>query len=70
MSTYLELGKKVLLELENHGFEAFFVGGVVRDYLLGIPLHDVDITTSAKPEDIERIFPKTYNVGKKFVKYL
>ena len=42
--------------LAQNGFEGFIVGGCVRDYLLGIPPKDWDITTSAKPEDVKRIF--------------
>ena len=40
----------VLKKLENAGYEAYFVGGSVRDILLNQPIHDVDIATSAYPE--------------------
>jgi tRNA nucleotidyltransferase (CCA-adding enzyme) len=53
----------VLKQLENAGFEAFFVGGAVRDFLLQKPIHDVDIATSATPEEIKRIFSKTIDLG-------
>ncbi|MGE7759476.1 CCA tRNA nucleotidyltransferase [Peribacillus sp. NPDC097895] len=53
-----------ILELiEKAGFEAYFVGGSVRDYILGRPINDVDIATSATPEEIKRIFPKTADIG-------
>ncbi|MDF9760795.1 tRNA nucleotidyltransferase (CCA-adding enzyme) [Peribacillus simplex] len=53
-----------ILELiEKAGFEAYFVGGSVRDYILGSPINDVDIATSATPQEIKRIFPKTADIG-------
>ena len=45
----------VLRALEAAGFEAWVVGGWVRDALLGAPCHDVDITTSAHWRDAERV---------------
>ncbi|MGX7014039.1 CCA tRNA nucleotidyltransferase [Vagococcus silagei] len=45
------------------GFEAYFVGGSVRDCFLNQPIHDVDIATSAYPEEIKAIFKKTIDVG-------
>lgn len=53
----------VIEEIENHGFEAYFVGGSVRDTLLGKKSHDVDIATSAYPEEIKHIFKRTVDVG-------
>ncbi|MES9735806.1 CCA tRNA nucleotidyltransferase [Peribacillus frigoritolerans] len=53
-----------ILELiEEAGYEAYFVGGSVRDYILGRPINDVDIATSAKPQEIKRIFPNTADIG-------
>lgn len=57
--------KKVLEKIEENGFEAYIVGGYVRDYLLGIYSTDVDICTNALPKDILTIFdikkaPVTY----------
>ncbi|MDE2188812.1 MAG: HD domain-containing protein [Patescibacteria group bacterium] len=46
--------------LENKGFEAFPVGGCVRDLLLGLSPKDWDITTNARPEEIIAAFPKTF----------
>ncbi len=37
-------------------FEAYYVGGSVRDYVMGRNIHDIDITTSATPDEIESIF--------------
>ncbi len=46
--------------LRKEGFEAYLVGGCVRDVLLGRKPKDWDITTNAKPEDIQRIFPDSF----------
>ncbi len=53
----------VLELIEEAGFEAYFVGGSVRDHLLGRSIADVDIATSALPEEMKRIFSKTTDVG-------
>lgn len=48
--------EKIISKLENSGFEAYFVGGCVRDKLIGRPVHDYDITTNALPEQIMNVF--------------
>ncbi|MFC6323317.1 CCA tRNA nucleotidyltransferase [Companilactobacillus baiquanensis] len=53
----------VLKEIEQAGYEAYFVGGSVRDHILGLPIHDVDIATSAYPEEIKEIFKHTVDTG-------
>jgi len=53
--------KNVLKELESNGFEAYIVGGYVRDYLLGIKSLDIDICTNALPKDLHKIFPVNNN---------
>lgn len=53
----------VLNKLEIAGFESYFVGGSVRDYLLNKEISDVDIATSATPEEVKKIFTKTVDVG-------
>ena len=53
----------VLEKIEASGFEAYFVGGSVRNYLMGKKIEDVDIATSAPPQKIKRIFPKTVDIG-------
>ncbi len=53
----------IMQQIEAAGFEAYFVGGSVRDALLGLPIHDVDIASSAYPEEIKRIFHKTVDTG-------
>lgn len=53
----------VLRTLEDAGFEAYFVGGSVRDVLLHRHVHDVDITTSAYPEEVKELFDKSIDTG-------
>ena len=59
---------EVLRRLEEAGYEAWFVGGAVRDRVLGREAADVDITTSATPSEIEAVFAgeRTLDVGKSF----
>jgi tRNA nucleotidyltransferase (CCA-adding enzyme) len=52
--------------LEDAGFEAWCVGGGVRDALLGIPNLDWDLTTSARPQQVRRLFNRTVPVGIEF----
>jgi tRNA nucleotidyltransferase (CCA-adding enzyme) len=59
------IGRRILLMLNEHGYEAYFVGGYVRDRLLGRTLKDIDIATDALPEDVLRIFPRTVPTGLK-----
>ena len=53
----------IINTLENAGFEAYIVGGCVRDFLLGKIPKDWDITTSALPEQTKCLFPHTYDTG-------
>lgn len=53
----------IIEKIEKAGHEAYFVGGAVRDFLLGKEIDDVDIATSALPNEIQSIFPKTVDVG-------
>lgn len=59
-----EQSKWIIEQLENNGHKAFFVGGSVRDFLMKKAISDVDITTSALPEEVESIFDKTLPIGK------
>jgi len=52
--------------LEGAGFEAWCVGGALRDTLLGQPNSDFDIATSATPDDVKRLFRHTVPVGEEF----
>ncbi|MHA0855401.1 CCA tRNA nucleotidyltransferase [Paenibacillus sp. CMAA1364] len=60
MAKQSEILLRTLLE---QGFEAFWVGGCVRDELMGRSISDMDITTSAKPEEVMNIFPHTIPTG-------
>ncbi len=42
--------------LKDCGFEAFLIGGSVRDYIMGLPIGDIDITTSATPTEVQKVF--------------
>lgn len=57
------LGKEVLRHLIKHGYQAYFVGGCVRDLLLNRIITDVDITTDAHPERVLSLFPHTIPTG-------
>ena len=62
----IALPRKVLMIINNlqlHGYEAFAVGGCVRDSILARRPEDWDITTSAKPEEIKKLFRKTVDTG-------
>lgn len=54
---------KIIHVLEEHGFQAYAVGGCIRDSLLGRTPHDWDITTSALPEQVKALFKKTRRYG-------
>lgn len=53
----------ILKNLQEHGFEAYAVGGCVRDAILGREPEDWDITTSAKPEQVKELFRRTIDTG-------
>jgi tRNA nucleotidyltransferase (CCA-adding enzyme) len=54
----------ILEKLKSSGFEAYAVGGCVRDFLMRVEPKDWDITTNAKPEQIQKIFPKNFYKNK------
>ena len=56
----------ILRTLHDQGYQAYLVGGCVRDLLLGREPGDYDIATDATPEQVMRIFPQTYAVGAQF----
>jgi tRNA nucleotidyltransferase/poly(A) polymerase len=57
---------RLVERLRAAGHEALFAGGCVRDRLLGKEAHDIDIATSARPEEIQKLFPRTVAVGAQF----
>lgn len=61
-----EHATKIVRELRQRGFQAYFAGGCVRDTLLGLPPADYDVATDARPAEVMRIFPETYAVGAQF----
>jgi len=56
--------KSIIDKLKKAEYEAYVVGGCVRDLLLGQKPKDWDITTNAKPEEIQKIFPKSFYANK------
>ena len=57
---------KIIRRLTKHGFEAYFVGGCVRDLLLGETPKDFDIATSALPQEIRKLFRNCRIIGRRF----
>ena len=55
--------KKIIAVLEAHGHEAYAVGGCVRDAILGRTPNDWDVTTSALPQEVKKLFRKTVDTG-------
>jgi len=56
----------VLYRLKDAGYQAFLVGGSVRDLLLGIQPKDFDVATDALPEEIRRLFRNCRLIGRRF----
>ena len=52
--------------LQRAGFEAFIVGGAVRDLLLGVAPKDFDVATNAQPEEVQKLFRRARIIGKRF----
>ncbi len=65
-SELFNTAKSIFERLRGSGHKAFFVGGCVRDTVMGIQPKEYDITTDAKPEEIMRIFSNTVPVGASF----
>ncbi|HXE41437.1 MAG TPA: CCA tRNA nucleotidyltransferase [Candidatus Baltobacteraceae bacterium] len=61
-----ETATEIVKRLQANKFSAFWVGGCVRDFLLGREPQDFDIATDAKPDQVEKLFKRTIAVGKKF----
>ncbi|MCF7924732.1 MAG: CCA tRNA nucleotidyltransferase [Candidatus Izimaplasma sp.] len=66
MERLVKYGKQIIKKLISLDYEAYFVGGFVRDSLLDIPCNDIDIATNALPSEVEKIFSKTKATGKKY----
>src|SRR5437899_1606515 len=61
-----DFARSIVKMLRQHGFEAYLVGGCVRDLLLGREPKDYDVATNATPQEVMTIFPETYAVGAQF----
>src|SRR5260370_21721433 len=61
-----ESALRIVRRLQQAGHKAFWVGGCVRDFLLGREPVDYDVATSALPEEVEKVFRRTIAVGRKF----
>ena len=57
---------EIIQELRDRHYEAYLVGGCVRDMVMGIEPADYDIATSARPEEIMKMFPRTEAIGAQF----
>ncbi|QBE64254.1 polynucleotide adenylyltransferase PcnB [Pseudoduganella lutea] len=57
---------RVTSSLQEAGFEAFVVGGAVRDLLLGVKPKDFDIATNATPEQVKKLFRRAFIIGRRF----
>lgn len=56
----LDVALKLLKRINDNGYQAYIIGGFVRDYILGIESNDIDITTNATPKELVEIFPDSY----------
>lgn len=61
-----EFSIDVVRRLRQGGFEAYWAGGCVRDQLMGREPHDFDVATDARPEQVQKLFPRTIAVGAAF----
>jgi poly(A) polymerase len=66
MTTKRQEATEVLVQLRNAGFQAYFVGGCVRDLVMGREPKDFDVATDALPEEVQRLFPNSLMVGAQF----
>ena len=66
MNSLRETATEIVRRLQAAGFAAFWVGGCVRDVLLGRQPEDYDVVTAALPDRVEKLFARTIAVGKKF----
>jgi putative nucleotidyltransferase with HDIG domain len=64
--TAREFAIAVVRRLREHGHQALWAGGCVRDELLGIEPHDYDVASDARPEEVRRLFRRTVAVGASF----
>lgn len=63
---YLAAATEIARALAGAGYRALFVGGAVRNALLGLPLKDIDLATDATPDQIAALFAESRTVGAHF----
>ncbi|RYF53468.1 MAG: polynucleotide adenylyltransferase PcnB, partial [Comamonadaceae bacterium] len=61
-----ERAKNVVATLQQAGYEAYIVGGAVRDLLLGLKPKDFDVATNATPEQVKHLFRRAFIIGRRF----
>ncbi len=61
-----ERAMDVVLTLKDAGFQAYIVGGAVRDLLVGLKPKDFDVATDATPEEVKRLFRRAFIIGRRF----
>lgn len=66
MTSHFDRAKEVVKRLQEAGYTAFFAGGWVRDHCMNRPCEDIDIATSAHPEEVLRLFPRAIAIGAQF----
>src|SRR4051812_37187397 len=57
---------RVVKTLQEEGYEAYIVGGAVRDLLVGLQPKDFDVATNATPEQVKALFRRAYIIGRRF----
>ena len=65
-ATARQAATEVVRRLQEHGHEAYFAGGCVRDQIMGLTPQDYDVATSAKPPEVLTLFPRSRKVGAAF----
>lgn len=66
VKTTEQKARSIVSTLLRAGYPAYFVGGAVRDKLMGRPISDIDIATAAPPDTVSKLFGRTVAVGKRF----
>ena len=61
-----ERARNVVSTLQGAGFEAYIVGGAVRDLMVGLAPKDFDVATNATPEQVKGLFRRAFIIGKRF----
>ena len=68
MYKYFNKGIEIISELKSKMYEAYFVGGAVRDFLLNRDFNDIDIATNATPDEVSEIF-KNYKLDSTYAQW-